>query len=270
MKTVAKTSSLAEQQQAMLLALYQPRQADAIETIATYAHGYCTTDQKYLKRGLQAYRSNGHALAQRVLAAAFPAVARLLGSDNFAALSRQFWQTQPPERGDMAQWGAGFSWFLSTFEDLINEEAYLVDVARVEWALHEAATQTDGVADMASFGLLEKIDASALTLLLAPGTVALTSGFPVVSIIQAQLTGEVSLQQAGDFLREGRQETALVWRQGLKPSLRLALPGEAVFINALQEKRSLSDSLEAAVELDFSQWLLPAVQTGLLLGVCAL
>ena len=270
MKTTTKTGSLAEQQQAMLLALYLPRQSDAIETIAAHAHETWTTDQKHLKRGLQAYRSNGHALAQRVLAAAFPVVAALLGEDNFAALSRQFWQIQPPERGDMAQWGAGFSGFLSTFEDLMNEEAYIADVAHVEWALHEAATQADGLADMASFGLLEKIDASELTLLLAPGTVALASVFPVVSIIQAQLTGEVSLQQAGEDLHEGLQQTAIVWRQGLKPSLRLALPGEAVFIKSLQEKRSLSDSLEAAVELDFSQWLLPAVQTGLLLGVCAL
>ena len=267
---MTNTDSLAAQQQAMLLALYLPRQADAIETIAAHAHNTCAAGQKHLKRGLQAYRSNGQALAQRVLAAAYPVVAELLEDGNFGTLSSHFWQQHPPERGDMAQWGAGFAAFLLSLSDLMEEEPYIADVARVEWALHAAATQTDGVTDGASFGLLEKMDSSGLTLVLAPGTRVLASAFPVVSIVQAHVTHEVSLQQAGDALREGRPETALVWRQGLKPSLRMALPGEDVFITALQENRSLSDSLTAAAELDFGRWLVPAVQTGLLLGACAL
>jgi hypothetical protein len=219
---------------------------------------------------LQAYRSNGHALAQRVLGAAYPVVAELLGAESFDGLSRHFWQSRAPARGDLARWGDEFAAFLAALQELVDEEPYLPDVARVEWALHASATAADGQADMASFALLESHEPSAVTLLLSEGAAGLASRFPVVSIVQAHLTGEPSLQQAGERLRAHEQEAALVWRQGLKPSLRHAQPGEVLFIAALQENRSLADSLAVAPGFDFNQWLVPAVQTGLLLGASAL
>jgi hypothetical protein len=267
---VKTTASLAAAQQALLQALYLPRQADAIKNIAAYAQGVRAGGQNNLQRGLQAYRSNGHVLAQRVLVAAYPVVAELLGAESFDGLARHFWQSQPPARGDLAQWGREFAAFLAALPDLVGEEPYLPDVARVEWALHASATAADGQADMASFALLESTEPGALTLLLSAGVTALASRFPVVSIVQAHLAGEPSLLEAGERLRGQVQEAALVWRQGLKPSLRLAQPGELLFIAALQENRSLADSLAAAPEFDFNQWLVPAVQTGLLLGASAL
>lgn len=267
---MSTATKLAAAQQALLQALYLPRQADAIKNIAAYAQGVRAGGQNHLERGLQAYRSNGHALAQRVLAAAYPVVAQLLGAQSFDALSRHFWQNQAPACGDMAQWGGEFAAFLAALPDLVGEEPYLPDVARVEWALHASATAADGQADMASFALLESTEPGALTLLLSAGATGLASRFPVVSIVQAHLDGAPSLQEAGERLRGQVQEAALVWRQGLRPSLRHAQPGEILFIAALQENRSLADSLAAAPEFDFNQWLLPAVQTGLLLGASAL
>lgn len=267
---MSSTPGLAAAQQALLQALYLPRQADARKTIAPYARVTSAEGQNHLERGLQTYRSNGHVLAQRVLAAAYPVVAELLGAEGFDGLSRHFWQSHPPDRGDLAQWGVGFPAFLAGLQDLVREEAYLPDVARVEWALHASATVADGQADMASFALLQSHEPSGLTLVLSAGATGLASRFPVVSIVQAHLTGEPSLQQAGERFRGQVQEAALVWRQGLKPSLRHAQPGEVLFIAALQENRSLADSLAAAPGLDFNQWLLPAVQTGLLLGASAL
>lgn len=267
---MSTATALAAQQQALLQALYLPRQADAMKCIAAYAQGQRAEGQNHLERGLQAYRSNGHALAQRVLAAAYPVVAELLGAESFDGLSRHFWQSQAPVRGDLAQWGSEFAAFLAALKDLVREEPYLPDVARVEWDLHASATAADGQPDMASFALLENREPSELSLLLSAGAAGLASRFPVVSIVQAHLAGEPTLQEAGERLRGQVHEAALVWRQGLKPSLRHALPGEVLFIAALQEKRSLADSLSAAPELDFNQWLVPAVQTGLLLGASAL
>ncbi len=267
---MSPTTSLAAAQQALLQALYLPRQADAMKYIAVHVQGAGAEGQNHLERGLQAYRSNGHALAQRVLAAAYPVVAELLGAQSFDALSRHFWQSLAPARGDLAQWGGEFAAFLAALQDLVSEEPYLPDVARVEWALHAAATAADGQVDMSSFALLENAEPSTFTLLLSAGAAGFVSRFPVVSIVQAHLTGEPTLQEAGERLRGQVQEAALVWRQGLKPSLRHAQPGEVLFIAALQENRSLADSLAAAPEFDFNQWLVPAVQTGLLLGASTL
>lgn len=262
--------SLAAQQQALLQALFLPRQADAIKIVAACACPQRAGGQKHLERGLLAYRSNGHALAQRVLAAAYPVVQALMGAESFEGLSRHFWQHAPPARGDMAQWGEAFAAFIESLDQLAQAEPYLGDVARVEWALHAAATAADGEADLASLGLLQATDATTLTLRLCPGARAVPSPFPVLSIVLAHTGDTLSLQEAGDRLRSGVAETALVWRQGLKPALRQAQPHEAVFIDALQQGHSLDHALSAAPGFDFAAWLAPAVHSGLLLGARAL
>ena len=261
-------SSLARQQAALLEALWQPRHADAIETIAPHVRPACTAAVKHWERGLQAYRSNGQALAQRVLAAAYPVVAQLLGEENFEALARRLWQRHPPGRGDLAQWGGQFAAMLAATADLAREEPYLADVARTEWALHEAGTAADGMPDPGSFSRLTEGDPAHLTLVLSPGTQTLASAWPVVSIVQAHRTGEPPLEEAGRLLQNRIGETALVWRQGLTPRLRLAQAGEPAFIAALLANASLLDALAAAPALDFNAWLAPAVQQGLLIG-CA-
>lgn len=267
---MSAATSLMAQQQALLQALHLPRHADAMKTIAACVHPAGADGQKHIERGLQAYRSHGHALAQRALAAAYPVVAALIGAQSFDGLSRHFWQHAPPARGDMAHWGGAFAAFIESLGDLAREEPYLADVARVEWALHEAATAADGLPDLGSLGLLQAVDADALTLALCPGASALPSIFPVVSLVLAHTGDTPSLQQAGERLRDGVSETALVWRQGLKPALRQAQPGEAPFLAALQQGRSLAGALADAPALDFAQWLIPAAHTGLLLGARAL
>lgn len=262
--------SLAEQQQALLVALSQPRHEDAIGFAMSRGGLLADAAGAQWRRGLAAYRSNGHELAQRALAGAYPAVAQLLGEENFAGLARSLWAAHPPARGDLAQWGGNLAAHIESLPELIAEEPFMADVARVEWLLHAAATAADAALDAPSLQLLTAHDPSAVTLVLSAGAACLASAWPVVSIVNAHNAAEPSLEEAGRRLREGRAETALVWREGFKPRLREALPGEAAFIAALQERRSLADSLEAAPDLDFGQWLAPAVQGGLLAGAAAL
>ena len=258
--------SLADQQQALLQALWQPRLADAIETIAPCVHPAGALGVARLERGLQAYRSNGRALAQRVLAGAYPVVAELIGDESFEALARHLWQCHPLERGDLAQWGGALASFVESLPDLVREEPYLADVARVEWALHCAATAADAQADPASFNLLTTSDPARLTLLLGSGVACVDSRYPVVSILNAHTEGDPTLEEAGRRLRAQQAECALVWRQGFKPMLRPAQPGEAALVAALLADRPLPDALAAAA-LDFHGWLALAVQSGLVLGV---
>jgi len=261
--------ALAGQQQALLHALWQPRHEEATALLAQ-AEVVAPAAGPQWQRGLRAYRSNGHELAHRALAGAYPVVAQLLGEENFAPLDRGLWTRHPPRRGDVAQWGAQFAQYLESLPDLSEQEPFIADVARVEWLLHLAATAGDASLDAASLQMLAQQDPSTFTLALAPGTACLASAYPVVSIVNAHLVGEPALEEAGRRLRGGFAEAALVWREGFKPRLREALPGEAVFVAALQEGRSLADSLQAAPELDFNQWLAPAVRGGLLTGAAAL
>jgi hypothetical protein len=253
--------TLAAQQAALLEALWAPRPQQALQRLASHAQA-----SPLLERGLRAYRSNGRALAVRALQAAHPAVASLLGDENFEALAHRHWLAHPPQCGDLACWGAELPATIAGWRELADEEPYLADVARVEWRLHRMATLADAVRDFASFALLTQAPLEQASLRLAPGAEALASAWPVVSIVQSQLAGEPTVEAAGALLRAGVAETAVFWRAGWQPRLRQAWSGEAAFIAALAGGASLAQALQAAPELEFDRWLAPAVQEGLLLA----
>ena len=143
------------------------------------------------QRGLQAYRSNASLLAQRVLAAAFPTVRRLMGDESFDGLAVHFWRTHPPTKGDLAQWGEGLEDFLRTIPELMQHEAHLPDVAALEWALHVGLTAADS----------ESTDPVPLALI--------ESEFPIVDLVSGKNLEDL----------EGIQpQRALVYRQGFKTS----------------------------------------------------
>ena len=222
-------------------------------------------------RGLAAYRANGHALAERALAAAYPVVAAMVGPDCLNALARTLWHGHPNQHGDVACWGGELPALLER-EAQLADYPYLADVARVEWALHRAAGAPDADADPASFALLTQQDPGALTLRLAPGTAVIRSAWPVASLVNAHLCGEPTLSEAADRLRDREAEQALVWRRALRPAVRPCRAGEAVLVDALLHRQGLVPALDAALAtdpgFDFSAWLAQAVGDGLVLGAC--
>ena len=223
-------------------------------------------------RGLQAYRANGQALAERALSAAFPVVLQMMGEESFAPLARYFWSQQPPQRGDMAQWGGGLADFLDAAPQLIDAP-YFGDVARIEWALHSAASAPDAAPDVASFALLS--DAPDATLTLSPGLFMLASAYPVVSLVNAHLAGNPSVRDAFDELESAVAEHAVVWRQGLKPCCRRSSVFEHALLQGLQSHQPLEQALSQAIqatddqqaaEFNFNSWLTESVQRGLVTG----
>ncbi len=252
-------TNLAEQQQVLLHALLTWPADDATKTVAAYA-----IDPR--ARGLKAYQANGHLLAERALQAAYPVLAQLLGGESFADLARALWHAHPPTRGDVACWGGDLAAFMQTSAQL-QDESYLADVARVEWALHQCAGAPDASADLPTLALLTSEDPDQLRLMLAPGCAVLRSAWPVAAILGAHRDGQPSLAEAGAMLQSGVAQDVLVWRAGLRPEARAAVPGEGDLVQALLEGISLGQALERAPALDFGQWLPMAVQSGLVLAV---
>jgi len=251
-------STLAHQQQMLLDALLAWPAENAMETIAAHA-----VDAR--ARGLKAYQANGHALAERALRDAYPVLALLLGTESFADLARALWHDQPPTRGDVAHWGEGLAAFLA-LDPQLQDEPYLPDVARAEWALHRCTSAADADPDLASLALLQTEDPAGLGLTLAPGCTVLRSAWPTAAILGAHTEGTPSLAEAGALLRAGVAQDVLVWRQGLRPRSRAAQPGEADLLLALLGGAGLAAALDQAPALDFGQWLPLAVQTGLVLA----
>ena len=251
------TTTLADEQSHLLSAL---------------AGGYGTANVTFNPRGLQVYQANRAVLAERTLAGTYPVICQLIGAESFEPLARHFWRQHPPQRGDMGQWGAQLPEFLDAAPQLAGEP-FLGDVARIEWALHLAARAPDSVLDAASFALLsEANDAQPVGLATSPGTFALASPFPAVSIVNAHLAAHPTLDEAAELLRQGHGEYALVWRQGYKPRLRAASRAEYHLITALNQGLALEAALNEVTGIeptfDFNAWLGAAVQTGLI--TCAM
>jgi len=253
---------LATEQRALLDALFiqtiGAKPGNATNNIA--AQAYYTG-----ARGLKAYKNNAFSLAGRTLQAAYPVMAQLLGDEAFALLARDFWHAHPPVRGDLAQWGAELGDWVQGHAQLAAE-SYLGDVARVEWALHQAASAADLATQPATFALLSTTEPDQLTLQLSSGTRVITSAYPVASIVTAHLHGNPTLEAVGARLRAGEGESAVVWRQGFKPQVASCSAAEAAFVLALQSGASLLSALEQVSDFDFNPWLSSAVQSGLVLG----
>lgn len=257
-------NTLLLQQQSLLDALFaRPGSAQATSAV----HHLQTWIEPHASRGLMAYQANGHALAERCLPAAYPVIAQLIGLDSVQALARDLWHCHPPVDGDLAQWGDALPAFLGDNEQLADVP-YLADVARVEWAVHRAASAPDADPDMPSFARLSIEDPEGLTLWLAPGTALITSAWPVVSLVTAHTTGEPTLSEAGQRVRDRVGENAVVWRQGWRPCV-AACPDNALgVLQALLRGAALTEALgQATAGFDFSDWLTQAVHSGLVLGV---
>jgi hypothetical protein len=256
-------ATLAQEQQALLRALMSERDDSSLWPLLQLANA------PLARRGLQAYQANGLALAERALGAAYPVLAQLIGDESFAPLARHFWRRHPPSRGDMACWGDGLADFLDASSQLADEP-YLGDVARIEWALHQAATAADDQPDLNTFALLSTTDPTEVTLTLGAGVFLLGSLYPVASIINAHLLGEPALAEAGALLRAGAAEHALVWRQGFKPRVCAITAAEYALLAALQAggslQAALGSALECAAAFSFENWLGRAVQDGLVIG----
>jgi Putative DNA-binding domain len=255
-------SALAAQQQALLDALFAWPPGAASQHLLDHARGL----GGQAERGLKAYQSHGHMLAERALHAAYPVLAQMLGEASFADLARAFWHAHPPQGGDIAQWGGALAAFVCSSAQL-QEEPYLPDVAQAEWALHRCALAQDREVDLSTLALLTTDAPHTLALSLAPGLFTLASSWPVVSLLTAHLQGIPSLTQVAAQLKSRTAQDLVVWRCGYQAKLRLALAGELPVLLALQEGQALEPALQAAAALDFSQWLPLAVQTGLVLGV---
>ena len=235
-----------------------------------------TRDGAAFTRGLQAYQANAGALAERALAAAFPTLQELLSEDSFAHLARAFWRHAPPACGELGTWGEELAAFVAAAPDLADEP-YLADVARLEWAVHQAQATADAELDGDSLALLANSEPDQLWLRPRPGTQVLVSAHPVVSIWQAHrqtpLPGEDRFAAVRDAFAAELAQTALIWRDGWQVQVVALDPADARLTQALRAGLSLGQALRQVEGLDgfaFEPWLVSALSRRWLAAVSTL
>jgi uncharacterized protein (UPF0276 family) len=236
--------------------------------------------------GFSAYRRNAGAIALRALEGVYPVLARLVGPQAFAALAQRLWRDDPPEAGDLGLWGDRLPDLVESLPELA-EEAYLPDVARLEWLLHVARSAADGARAPEGLSLLASQDPASLRLTFQPGFALLRSAHPVVSIWQAHgtespgggaepdeashsLASEEPLERARAMLALGLGEVAIVRREGWRVCIDSLPIADEPFTSALLQGQRLGLALAQTPPPEFEPWLLRALRQGWLRAVEAL
>ena len=224
-------------------------------------HGWLREAGARAEQGLAAYRGNAAAIVERALAAAFPTVQQLVGEDSFAQLARALWQRHPPRCGDLARYGDALPAWIADDRQLASEP-YLVDVARVDWAVHAIEHAADLAAPPAGLSLLAEREPSQLTLRLRPGLTVVASRFPVVTIWRAHRRHDADrFAPVRQAFAEQRAETALIARPQWRGAVSAIDAASARFMSALVDGADVARALDAAGEsFQFESWLHDAVR----------
>ncbi len=219
-----------------------------------------------VKAGLAAYRANAAAHADTALAAAYPTVRAMLGSDAFGAVAVRHWHRRPPRRGDLAWAGEGFASTLAA-EPTLRDWPWLADCARLDRARWEVQFDAPAAFGAAHLNLLRDADPAALILHLAPATRLVAFRWPAHALWQAHASAEPQAAELRAALNGGPQ-TVWVWCIGWTVGQRCVDAGEARWLRALSARKTLAAAMDAApADFDVAAWLQTAVTHGWLGGV---
>ncbi|MGZ5034085.1 MAG: HvfC/BufC family peptide modification chaperone [Usitatibacter sp.] len=166
--------------------------------------------------GIATYRRNVLGNLHNALASTYPVIERLVGDAFFREAAEQYARACPSVSGDLHEFGASFASFLESYAHAAAL-AYLPDVARLEWAVHESFHAADGAPlDYGRLGRVAPESYGALRFHLHPAVRFVSSVHPVLAIWEANQPG-----RDGTPERDAAPERVLVRRDGfvVRPEL---------------------------------------------------
>lgn len=223
-------------------------------------------------RGINIYRRNLLANAQRALSISFPTVFKLLDSDVSEGLVHQFLRSSPPTQGDWAQWGSSFSQFIALTE--IGEQyPYLSDCAAVDWHVHCALNGGDQTLIQTSLHVLNESDPEHIIIEFNQNVQVFKTAYPLADIFQAhhhsdERQREAAMIDAKKALENGSTEqVVMVYRPEFQPKVTMLTVSEGTFTCCLLAGKSLEqafDTVKNDNEFSFEQWLVTAIKRNLI------
>lgn len=185
------------------------------------------------------YRNTVALSLREALNAGFPAVARLLGPENFARVAGTFLRRSPPTSPRMMLYGAGFPECLEA-EPQLSRHGYLGDVARLELALRHSYHAADAPRlDASALAGLDEAALSEARCAVAPATRLIRSRWPVLSLYRYAMS-------PGTPAPQPVAEDVLVTRPDFDPVPHALPPGGAPFTDALMRNQPLGTAFSLA------------------------
>ncbi len=208
--------------------------------------GLVGPDGRPSARRFNVYRNNVVASLTRVLRDAFPATARLIGDEFFAAMARGYIAGEPPDSPLLLDYGAGFPGFIEGF-DPVAGLPYLGDVARIERGWVEAYHAAEACAiGPGAFARVPTDDLPNLRVVLHPSLRLVRSRFPALTIWRMNIGGAVP---ASVDLGAGGEDVVII-RPEAGVELRALPCGGADFLQALRDGCSMLAAMQAGMAAD--------------------
>lgn len=143
--------------------------------------GMLISDHFSSRERLNVYRNNFSLGHHDALAAVYPVIKRLMGDAFFKSLAEAYRPLDPRTSANVHGYGAGLPDFLNDFNPA-KAHVYLSDVARLEWAYHEAFHADENTEAGVVFDLIKMSDDDALVA--NPVLRWIESQYPVLEIWQ--------------------------------------------------------------------------------------
>ena len=184
--------------------------------------------------GLAAYRRGVRESRIGALAAAYPVVRRLVGEAFFREAMARYARAHPSTSGDLNEFGERLGEFLDTYPHAATLP-YLGDVARLEWAVHEALSASEGAPlDFAALAALDPGRYAALRFALAPSVRLIASPHAIHALWQA------NQPERDGAARHDVAERVLVWRREGCVEMRVLDAAEWDFLDAVASGETLA------------------------------
>lgn len=197
-------------------------------------------DSETVARRFGVHRNNLFASLVTSLAARFPVVQLLAGEAFFRGMAAAFVAEAPPPTPVLLEYGGGFPAFIAQFGPA-KDVPYLADVARFEWARHDALNAADAEpADLSIIAAAAPETLADLRLILHPAARVFASNYPVVTVWRihmdgAEATGELS-----------GPEAVLITRPDLSVHVHSLTPGSLAFLTVTLRGGRLGEAAAAA------------------------
>jgi hypothetical protein len=190
------------------------------------------------------YRNNVTVSLIDALAAIYPAVQRITGSEFFRAMARFHVRETPPNSPLLFDYGRDFPNFIASYEHA-QSLPWLADVARIERAWLDAYHARDAAPlSPAALASIASDDIADLTFTAHPATRVVRSEFSAVTTFAAN-RGDPPIEHRIDA---STPEDALVVRPAYDVEVRRLPPGGATFAIGLLSGRTLGEAAALAAE----------------------
>jgi len=205
----------------------------------------------------------------------YPAIKTICGEHNFRVLAGAFVRAHPPRRPELMAYGGDFAEFAAGHAGAMSDFPFLADLARLEWALHDAYFADDAPAlAPETLGAIEPERLPALVLALHPAArIVASERHPIHTIWAAAAKGDAlpdpltlsgPLRSSGP-LPEGGEAVLVARTSGPVEAFRLDA-GEAAFLGAVAVgaplEKALTQAALAAPGFDASAALAAALSRG--------